>query len=362
MSSEKSAFSNKLEDLIPYFIMGLFILIVQAGSLWLSATDYIASQPPLDNPESVGYSIYYIVVLILFTALIIFLIKINKTFVIRGIIYAAIAVTLYYVFVAILDKAVGFSTLTWGISVAAALIFAVLLYKYPEWYIIDFAGLMISIGACAVIGVSLSYMPIIVLMVGLLIYDFISVYKTKHMLTLANGMMDLKLPILFVIPKSWRYSYIEEDFSDDDDDENGDETGGNELTAKEILETAEIVEVVKTEDANTSEITAATGEEAAEEIKKKKKKSDALFMGLGDAVIPTLLVVSANHFIEHSGWISTPALCTMIGTFVGFAALMYVVSKGNPQAGLPFLNTGAILGFAAGVLISGATISLSLGF
>jgi presenilin-like A22 family membrane protease len=30
--------------------------------------------------------------------------------------------------------------------------------------------------------------------------------------------------------------------------------------------------------------------------------------------------------------------------------------KGKPQAGLPFLNTGAILGFFAGVLISGASI------
>lgn len=340
MSTEKSplTLTQKLENLVPYFIMGLFILIVQAGSLWLSATDYISSQPPLENPESVGYSVYYIVMLILFTALIIFLIKKNKTFIIRGIIYFAIAMTLYYVFTALLDKAVGLTTFTFIISVVAAIAFAVLLYKYPEWYIIDFAGLMISIGACAVIGVSLSYVPIIVLMIGLLIYDFISVYKTKHMLTLANGMMDLKLPILFVIPKRWDYSYIDEDFSDDDDEES--ETSS--------------------EKTNTESADSEAADPAAE-IKKKKKKSDALFMGLGDAVIPTLLVVAANHFIEHDGLVSMPSLFTMIGTFVGFAVLMYVVSKGNPQAGLPFLNTGAILGFAAGVLISGATVSFSLG-
>ncbi|WNY23682.1 hypothetical protein MmiHf6_09950 [Methanimicrococcus hongohii] len=362
MNSEKSrTFAKKLEDLVPYFIMGLFILIVQIGSLWLSATEYIASQPPLENPESVGYSIYYIVMLVLFTALIIYLIKKNKTFIIRGIIYFAIAVTLYYVFAAIIDKAVGMNDIFEIVSIVAAIAFAVLLYKYPEWYIIDFAGLMISIGACAVIGVSLSYVPIIVLMIGLLIYDFISVYKTKHMLTLANGMMDLKLPILFVIPKKWNYSYVEEDFSDDDDenDENGNHeksseeknSENHELKANEILAAAEMVEEVK-----------ADGNAAAAEIQKKKKKSDALFMGLGDAVIPTLLVVSANHFIEHDGLISMPSLFTAIGTFVGFAALMYVVSKGKPQAGLPFLNTGAILGFAAGVIISGATVSFSLGF
>lgn len=330
--------------------MGLFILIVQAGSLWLSATEYISSQPPLENPESVGYSVYYIIMLILFTALIIFLIKKNKTFIIRGIIYFAIAMTLYYVFTALLDKAIGLTYFTLILSIIAAVAFTILLYKYPEWYIIDFAGLMISIGACAVIGVSLSYVPIIVLMIGLLIYDFISVYKTKHMLTLANGMMDLKLPILFVIPKKWDYSYVDEDFSDDDDDAENTEPS-KETETGEVLAAAEIVEEVKIEE-----------RDAASEIKKKKKKSDALFMGLGDAVIPTLLVVSANHFIEHDGLISMPSLFTMVGTFVGFAVLMYVVSRGNPQAGLPFLNTGAILGFAAGVLISGATVSFSLGF
>lgn len=335
--------------------MGLFILIVQAGSLWLSATEYISSQPPLENPESVGYSVYYIVMLLLFTALIVFLIKKNKTFIIRGIIYFAIAMTLYYVFTALLDKAFGLTYFTLILSIVAAVAFTVLLYKYPEWYIIDFAGLMISIGACAVIGVSLSYVPIIVLMIGLLIYDFISVYKTKHMLTLANGMMDLKLPILFVIPKKWDYSYVDEDFSDDDDDA---ENAGpsKETETREVLAAAEIVEEVKIEE--TEDVVT----DAAAEIKKKKKKSDALFMGLGDAVIPTLLVVSANHFIEHDGWISMPSLLTIVGTFAGFAVLMYVVSRGNPQAGLPFLNTGAILGFAAGVLISGAAVSFSLGF
>lgn len=346
MSSEKPVltFSQKIENLVPYFIMAAFILMVQAGSLWLSASDYITSQPPLENPESVGYSIYYIVVLLLFSALLVFLIKKNKTFAIRGIIYFAICVTLYYVLIALLDKVVGLSTMTSIIAMLAALIFTVLLYKYPEWYIIDLAGLAISIGACAVIGVSLSYVPIIVLMIGLLVYDFISVYKTKHMLTLANGMMDMKLPILFVIPKQWSYSYIEEDFSDDEDEENKDESEAE--SDKAESKSAE----------SKSEI------DAAAEIKKKKKKSDALFMGLGDAVIPTLLVVSANHFIEHEGLISMPALMTIVGTLVGFAVLMYIVSRGNPQAGLPFLNTGAILGFVAGILISGASISLSLGF
>lgn len=363
MSSETPlTFSQKMENLVPYIIMAAFILIVQVGSLWLSATEYIASQPPLDNPESVSWSAFYIVALVIFSLIIVFLIKRSKTFIIRGIIYLAISVTLYYVFTALLDKAVGLNFTIQIISVLAAIAFTFLLYKFPEWYIIDFAGLMISIGACAVIGVSLSYIPIIVLMIGLLIYDFISVYKTKHMLTLANGMMDLKLPILFVIPKKWSYSFVDENFSDDDEDEKKEKAETKGAGTASAADVAVAAATVAADTDAAADAAAGTAIDPAVEIQKKKKKSDALFMGLGDAVIPTLLVVSANRFIEHEGFISMPSLFTIVGTFVGFAVLMYVVSKGKPQAGLPFLNTGAIIGFAAGVVISGATLSLSLGF
>lgn len=369
----KGSFLNKIKDMTPYFIMALFILIVQVGSLWLSETEYIASQPTPDNPESIGYTIYYIVVLLVFSALLVYLIKKNKTFVIRGVIYLSIGVTLYYVFAALFDKAVGLSDMTNILVILAAALFTILIYKYPEWYVIDLAGLTIAIGACAVIGVSISYVPIILLMIGLLIYDFISVYKTKHMLTLANGIMDLKLPIVFVIPKSWRYSYIDEDFSDDFSDQKEDLTQQIETKteAKVEAETETKAETetgieTKTQSHSKTESVAASiladGEKAAAEIQMKKKRSDALFMGLGDAVIPTLLVVSANTFIVHDGRFSMPSLMAMAGTFVGFAVLMYVVSKGKPQAGLPFLNTGAILGFAVGVLISGAAVSFNFGF
>ena len=336
-----ASFSDKMKLLTPSMIMAVFVLIVQVGALWLSATEYIESQPPLENPESYGYSIYYIIVLLVVSALLVYLIKINKTLVIRTLIYFSIFMTLWFVFATVIDMIVEIQYLE-IVAIAFSLIFTILIYKYPEWYIIDIAGLLIATGACSVIGSSLSYMPIIAIMVALLIYDFISVYKTKHMLTLAHGMMDLKLPILFVIPKTWNYSYIKEDFSGEKDITNP----GKEEVKAESIEQTESAE--KSIEENTK----------AHEDEDKKGELGALFMGLGDAVIPTLLVISANHFLEYDGWISTPSLFTIIGTFVGFMALMYVVSNGKPQAGLPFLNTGAILGFFIGVFVSGTTIAI----
>ncbi|MCL2862630.1 MAG: presenilin family intramembrane aspartyl protease [Methanimicrococcus sp.] len=358
---------------MPYFIMAVFVLIVQVGALWLSETEYITSQTP-DNPESIGYSIYYIIVLLIFSAVMVYMIKKNKTAIIRAVIYFFICSMLFFIFLAILDKAAGYTYFTLGVSFVGAVALTILLYKYPEWYIIDIAGLLIAIGSCAVIGVSLSYVPIIVLMVGLLIYDFISVYKTKHMLTLANGMMNLKLPILFVIPKKWNYSYIKEDFSDDDEISNdggglSNDDGGLSGGAESAAESASVNETAAGNAAGsvTENVADAAGSGELTGIAKvekeiNEKKSDALFMGLGDAVIPTLLVISANHFLPHDGWIGVPALFTMVGTFFGFALLMYVVSKGKPQAGLPFLNTGAILGFVVGILVSGTAVTFSIGF
>ena len=38
----------------------------------------------------------------------------------------------------------------------------------------------------------------------------------------------------------------------------------------------------------------------------------------------------------------------MIGSVIGLFLLLMVVRKGKPQAGLPLINGGAILGFLAG--------------
>jgi presenilin-like A22 family membrane protease len=82
-----------------------------------------------------------------------------------------------------------------------------------------------------------------------------------------------------------------------------------------------------------------------------------MFMGLGDIVIPSLLIVSALSFLpatESGIGIAGNILVgigTMIGILVGFSILMTYVMKGNPQAGLPLLNSGAIIGYLVTYLL-----------
>ena len=140
----------------------------------------------------------------------------------------------------------------------------------------------------------------IVFLIVLAIYDAISVYKTKHMIELADTVMDLKLPVLLVVPKIRNYSLLKETKS----------------LKKQIKE----------------------GEER-----------DAFFMGLGDIVMPGILVVSTYYNNIPDGLLI--ALSVIVGTLIGFAFLMIFVLKGKPQAGLPLLCGGAITGYILSSLI-----------
>jgi presenilin-like A22 family membrane protease len=185
----------------------------------------------------------------------------------------------------------------------------IILYLYPEWYVIDLCGIIIGAGAIAIFGISLGIFLVILLLIGLAIYDAISVYKTKHMIDLADTVMDLKLPVLLVIPKVKNYSLLKE--------------------------TKSLKEKIK------------DGEER-----------DAFFMGLGDVVMPGILAAASIRFIENGLPI---AVSVIIGTLIGFAVLMTFVIKGKPQAGLPCLCGGAIAGYIiSSFLLYGTLAGLTL--
>jgi len=116
------------------------------------------------------------------------------------------------------------------------------------------------------------------------------------MIDLADTVMDLKLPVLLVIPKIRNYSLLKE--------------------------TKRLKEKLKDED-----------------------ERDAFFMGLGDVVMPGMLV-AAVYYNSYNNMYNLPITMSVLGgTLLGFVLLMMFVVKGKPQAGLPLLCGGAILGY-----------------
>lgn len=293
---------KSLSEHLPLVGMAGFIVAVQVLALMMAVPMEAEGMQAFEDPESVWNPVYYIVLILVFTAFILFVIKTDKKYILHAVLLFAVAATMYYVFLAFIGQIP---------SLIITALLTVLLYKFPEWYVIDVTGILVGAGASAIIGISLAILPTLILLILLTVYDIISVYRTKHMIELAEGVMDLHAPILFVVPRRKGYSFIEQSDAREEDGERG-----------------------------------------------------AYFMGLGDAVMPTILVISASTFLPVAypdlplvfGYAILPALLAAAGTLVGYAVLMLVVMGGKPQAGLPFLNTGAILGYAVGCLAAGVPV------
>ena len=316
------------KNLIPFLAMPFLLLAVEIGALLLALPVQASGIVAFEDPESMANPVIFIGILLVFTAFLLILIRYDFKRVIAAIIGISIFLTFIYIFMAMVYAAMDLIAMTtqgwWdavvpavlvssmtadtlvatGIVIVLSVLATVLLYKYPEWYVIDGLGILIGAGVAAIFGASLDVWPVIILLVLLAVYDAISVYKTKHMITLAEGVIDLKTPILFVVPKRRDYSFIKEGIG-------------------------------KLSDG---------GERAA------------FIIGMGDMIMPSILVVSANVFLKGwrlAGMINLPALGAIIGSMVGLVVLLHFVMSGKPQAGLPPLNGGTILGFLAGLAVMG---------
>ncbi len=299
---------REMKDIFPVFLMGgLFVLIHGLALLVISPFE-AADMVVFENPNDPMNIIYFFLTLLLFTVAILLIAKFWKKQLIQGIILGATGFIAFYVFYPLLSFVV---PEVWSLflSITAAAILVITLVKYPEWYVIDICGVIVGVGAIAMLGISLSIFLVIILLIVLAIYDAISVYKTKHMIDLADTVLDLKLPVILVIPKIRKYSLLKETKS-----------------LKEKL--------------------------------KDEEERDAFFMGLGDVVIPGVLVASTFHNITSNGLFI--ALSVLLGTLLGFTVLMAVLVKGKPQAGLPYLCSGAILGYlASSYILFGELVGLT---
>lgn len=276
------------------------------------------------NPGDVTNTAVYIIMILAFTAVILGLVRYRRQNLARYVIMASIFVTLAFILLLPLYYGLWYATggnvdvnLLSNVSTLLAFVLAAglvyLLVRFPEWYVVDTIGIVTAVGVTAILGISFGILPAFLLLIALAVYDAWAVYRTKHMITLADELTSQRLPILLVIPKKPGYSFREQ----------------KSLKAQ-----------------------VASGEER-----------EAMFMGLGDLIIPGILAVSAFTFppsnLDPATGLRVPdirfvlglpsnlfiAIFAIIGCLVGFTVLMRFVLKGNPQAGLPLLNGGTIAGY-----------------
>ncbi|MFC4541697.1 presenilin family intramembrane aspartyl protease PSH [Halosolutus amylolyticus] len=358
--------------------VGLTVLLflgVQLGALALTEPFHESDRQAVEDPDNPTNSIVYFAIILVATGFMLAAFKFDLQWLIRLLIVGVSVMLAWYVFVELVPPVVTVGETNVLAGLAAIGVGAGLLF-YPEWYVIDTAGVLMGAGAAALFGISFGLLPAILLLSVLAVYDAISVYGTEHMLDLAEGVMDLKIPVVLVVPTTLSYSYLAAGSTDDVLEDGGDESietagsaaGANGAAAPgddSAAEDAGSGTEGGDRDTRTQDDDRVAGEDdaPADELER-----DALFIGLGDAVIPTIIVVSAAYFLD-AGTIAVPvialnyaALGAIVGTIAGLLVLMYMVLKGRPHAGLPLLNGGAIGGYLLGALASGVSIVTALGF
>ncbi|SFL05715.1 Presenilin-like membrane protease, A22 family [Halogranum rubrum] len=319
-------------------LAALIFLLVQLGALALVPTFDAAGYQTIEDTSDPTNSLLYIGAILVMTALMLAAFKYNLDQLIRGIIILTSGMLAWYVFSVAVPSVV-------AIGLAALVSLSLLLY--PEWYVIDTAGVVMGAGAAGLFGISFDVLPTIVLLTLLAVYDAISVYGTEHMLDLAEGVMDLNIPVVLVIPLTLSYSLLK--------DQKEAETAAADGGPEGVDEAAE-------SDAETE------SESRGEAVSPEASERDVFFIGLGDAVMPTVMVASGAFFLDagNLGFSLLPALnlaalLSMVGTFLGLGVLLWMVMKGRAHAGLPLLNGGAIGGYLLGAVLSGVSLVQALG-
>ena len=262
------------------------ILVVPFKSMGVSA---------FENPDNPVNSILYLALFLVVTAIILLIVRLFGERAIRYVFMGAIIYTFFYIVYLLLITVLS-DTIAFISSVLITVFFMYFTFRRPTWYLMDGVAIIVGGGIIAVLGVSLAIIPSIIFMVGLAIYDFIAVYKTKHMISLAEAAIKVQVPLLLIVPKGrgkirGRYSNLDD------------------------------------------------------------ARREAFFMGLGDVIIPGVLVTSSYIYLPLKFVYYLPAnlivaMATLAGALCGMVFVLLLAVKGKPQAGLPFINTGAILAFA----------------
>ncbi len=172
----------------------------------------------------------------------------------------------------------------WAIIITGLLI--TLWFKRPSVWIHDLIMILGLAGAGSILGIGFDPRIVIVLLIVFSIYDFVAVYKTKHMVEMVKDMIERGVILGFIVPI--KISDFREDF------------------------------------------------------KKVKQGGRFLILGGGDVVFPLLLAVSLT-----SEGILNPLIimfCALIGLFISY--LLFISQKvRQPIPALPPIALFSIIGY-----------------
>lgn len=265
---------------LPLFSKILLLFgLTQLAGIW-AAYEFLPQFRQIQPGGLDSFSIYNLIILVVFVFLLVLIAKKFKRF--SSIFFKFFLTVVIFAGIQAIS-AILFSPL---ISTLIAVGFVVLFWLLNYVFLQDLAMILTFAGVGAVLGLSLAPETVVVILVVLSFYDIIAVYKTRHMVELAQTMIQSRAIFGFVIPTS---------FSD-----------------------------------------------FKERMTKVAPGEQFMILGSGDVVLPLLLSVSLVRV--SMSWSIIVALFSMAGVF-----LMHLIFSNQkvrrPMAALPPIALMAILGY-----------------
>jgi len=272
--------------LVAFFLITQFIGLY-VGSQYIQAINIGEAAPAIENPNNVENSFFLFGYILLSTVGILVLIKLRKSF-IRILEAFVIFIASWFTFDFL------FPVDIWYLSLGFFLAIILTTWKMLRPSIInqDIAAIVSGSGVGALLGGSLGILPSIVFILILSVYDFVSVFITKHMVHMAKALTERPTAFTVAAPQKFKkLTYVG--------------------------------------------------------IKGTKQKVHVFQLGVGDMVIPLMFSVSVlNNFSLIN------AIAAILGSTLALLALIYFMSKKpQPLPALPFITFGTFAGFLISLII-----------
>ena len=271
--------------LISFFIIANFLGLFAASNL-IAAGE--VSQTPVLN-EGAGSAFTFFTVVLIAAGLMLLLYKLKADLIIKAWFLVAIFSTIMIFFSTFIPD-------LFAIIIALSLVGASRYYK--KWQLMNAVLMFGFAGAGAFFGVMVGFIPALIILALLAVYDVIAVFFSKHMISLAKSGLSSGTFMGFIYPK-------------------GDQKN------------------------------VQLDHEKVKEMPDDKVKSKVGVLGGGDVIIPMMFAIS---LIESFGFMFSALSVLFSALFLYF--LLVKAQEGKFYPALPFVNTGALLGFVVAYLFS----------
>ncbi len=182
---------------LPLFLR-IFLLfgLTQLAGIY-AAYKFLPALGPAQPMRFSGLSFYDFAILVIFVLFLIFIVRRFKS---ASSVFFKVFLTVVVFAGAQAMLAIWFSPLA---SVFIAILLLILFWFFNNVFLQDLVMVLTFAGVGAVLGISLTPETVILILVILSFYDIIAVYKTKHMVELAEAMIQSRAIFGFVVPSSF---------------------------------------------------------------------------------------------------------------------------------------------------------------